>query len=127
MKRSIGMALSVVLATLAVPAAALATKHHAPLAPSAVATVSSYSGTTLTLTLSSGGTIAGQVTGQTRFICLGTGGFGRGRGFFPQRCDSSQLVNNEGVLTADAQITANGVQFSTLVLLPPVPSGPITV
>ena len=130
MRPSIRTFLSVILVTLAVPAAALASSHrHArfapPLLPPAAATVTDFTAGALTLGLPSGGSVTGAVTGQTRFICIGAG-FGRGRGFTPQPpCDSSRLALGQGVLAANVQITSNGVQFSVIVLLPAVQT-PVT-
>ena len=115
MKRSIRPALGVVILALALPAAALANHHdtskgtrnasHAfPVAPALAP--------------------AATVTGQTRFLCVRTGG--RGRGFTPPPpCDSSQLVSGAGVLSAGVRITQAGVEFSDIVLLPAV-QGPVT-
>ena len=99
MKRSIWAALGVVLVALAVPTMALATHHHSsrhhghhgrhahtgstgwtgstgPTGPTgAAATVTSYGQGVLTLALSGGGTLTGNVTDRTRFICIGPHSF----------------------------------------------------
>jgi hypothetical protein len=138
MKRSIRPALGVVILALALPTAALANHHdtsrgtrkasHAfPVAPALVpaATVTSFTAGVLTLAPAGGGpSIAAAVTDQTRFLCVRTGG--RGRGFTPPPpCDSSQLVSGAGVLSAGVRITQTAVQFSDIVLLPAV-QGPVT-
>jgi len=138
MKRSIRPALGVAILALALPSAALATHDRAstaagqarhafpvtPAPPPPAATVTSYTGGVLTLAPTGGGpSIAGVVTGQTRFLCVRTG---RGRGFAPATpCDGSQLVSGAGVLSAGVRITQAGVQFSDIVLLPAV-QGPVT-
>ena len=138
MKRSIRPALGVVILALALPAAALANHHdtskgmrkasHAfPVAPALLpaATVSAFTAGVLTLAPVGGGpAISAAVTDQTRFLCVRTGG--RGRGFTPPPpCDSSQLVSGAGVLSAGVRITQAGVEFSDIVLLPAV-QGPVT-
>ena len=93
MKRSIRAMLAVAILALAGPAAALATHnqdrgrhhghHNAPTTvapPASAATVSSYTGGTLTLALAGGGSITGLVTDATRFACPRLHEF-RGRGF----------------------------------------------
>jgi len=131
MRRSIRPALGALILALALPTAALAThqqaskraapaRHAFPVtAPPPAATVTNFSGGTLTLAPTGGGSpIAGAVTAQTRFFCIR---LGRGRGFTPPPpCDSTQLVGGAGVLSANVRISQTGVEFSSIVLLPAV-------
>ncbi len=127
MTRSIRAALIVALVALAVPTAALAARHAAhvrlhptPLTPPTTsASVAGFDGTNLTLTLTSGATLTGAVSAQTRFICPRIGP--RRGAPPPPPCDSSQLVSGEGVVIADMQLTQTGLAFRLLELVPPPP------
>jgi len=83
MKRSLWAALGVALIALAVPTMALATHGHAAAGhghhrrswsgpAGAGATVGTYAQGVLTLSLSDGGTLSGEVTDHTHFLCLGS-------------------------------------------------------
>ena len=133
MKRSIRPALGVVILALALPTAALANHHDtskgtrkashafpAAPAPSPAATVTGFTGGVLTLAPSGGGaSISAAVTDQTRFLCVRTGG--RGRGFTPPPpCDSTQLVSGAGVLSAGVRDHASrGSSSATSCCYPP--------
>jgi hypothetical protein len=228
MKRSIRAALGVVIVALAIPAVAYATRHHGPshsfrhghhgrvhhgigvtgatgATGNEAASVTSYTGGKLILSLTGGGSITGAVTGRTRFVCIRTaqsaggqhyattlrgsvtggsgptgdtgvtgvtgptgntgptsdtgpsgasgptgdtgttstttgdtgptGGYGHGYGHHghhrggsygggsytpPPPCDSSLLTQGAGVLSANVELTLNGVLFGEIVLLPAV-------
>jgi hypothetical protein len=85
MKRSLWAVLGVVAVALAVPAMALAHHHsfnhghhHGPSLPAgATATVASYDQGVLTLNLSGGGTLTGNVSFHTHFVCLGSSSYWR--------------------------------------------------
>jgi hypothetical protein len=50
----------------------------------------------------------------------GNGGYGGGSYTPPPPCDSSLLIQNAGLLSAEAEFTVKGVLFSEIVLLPAV-------
>ena len=89
MKRSLWAALGVAVVALAVPAMALAGHHrdfrhhghHRTIStvPGAAATVSSYQNGVLTLALSGGGTLTGNVGDHTHFVCVNANTYGHRR------------------------------------------------
>ncbi len=124
------LALALAAIALALPTAALAAREagRAPTAravtvPSS-ALVTGYAGGQLTLSLNAGATVTGAVTAQTRIVCPRVTLPAPRRGTPPPPCDASLLVPGEGVYAASMTLTATGVAFQWLVVLPPVPPAP---
>ena len=126
MTRSIRAALALALCALALPTAALAASHgHPPARPVVVfgASVAGYSGASLTLALNTGGTVAGAVTAQTRFVCLPNPPSPGGGPPPPAApCDSTRLGFGAPVAAALVQSLPSGMTFRLLVLLPAPPA-----